>query len=88
MREIQAAEITRAVRDLCIETNRVLPQDLEEQIRSGAKRETCPMAQAIFGDLCANLDAGPCADFASLPGYRYGCCFCGSWAGPAYSGQL
>ena len=57
MREIQAAEITRAVRDLCIETNRVLPQDLEEQIRSGAKRETCPMAQAIFGDLCANLDA-------------------------------
>ncbi len=57
MRELQAEQITCAVRDLCIETNRVLPEDLEEMIRSGCDKERNPMAKVIFCDLCANLDA-------------------------------
>ena len=57
MRELRAEEITRAVRDLCIETNRVLPRDLEQRIRGCAETETGPMARAIFRDMCDNMDA-------------------------------
>lgn len=57
MREVDAAMIATAVRDLCIETNRVLPEDLECLIRSGTEREQNPMGKAIFCDMCANLDA-------------------------------
>ena len=57
MREIQAAQITQLVRDLCIETNRLLPEDLEKLIRCKGAEEDDPMAKAIFCDLCANLDA-------------------------------
>ena len=57
MREITAQEITEAIRQLCIDANRVLPQDLEERVRIRSQEETNATAQSILCDLCRNLDA-------------------------------
>ena len=39
IREIDAAEITREIRRLCIEANRELPADMEQCIRCAAERD-------------------------------------------------
>ncbi len=57
MREITTETITAAVRTLCIRANSVLPQSLEQCIRTGAGREQSPAGRSVFADLCANLDA-------------------------------
>lgn len=57
MREIPARVITEAVRRLCVETNRVLPADLEQEIHNAVGRETSDIGKAILNDLCENMDA-------------------------------
>ena len=57
MREITAKEITAAVRQLCIDANRVLPADLEAVIQDCSRREKDETARSILCDLCRNLDA-------------------------------
>ena len=57
MREIPAQRVTEAVRQLCIEANRVLPGDLEGVIQERAQREGDETARSILWDLCRNLDA-------------------------------
>ncbi len=57
MREITAQEITAAIRNLCIDANRVLPRDLEETIQCRSQEEGNEMARSILCDLCRNLDA-------------------------------
>ena len=57
MREITAEAITAAVRDLCVDANRVLPADLEALIQQRAQEEGNGTAQSILCDLCRNLDA-------------------------------
>ena len=64
MREISAAAITPAVRDLCIEANRCLPADLTACIRQAADREQQPLACAVMQDVCDNLTA---AEEMTLP---------------------
>lgn len=57
MREITAQEITAAIRDLCIDANRVLPKDLENLIETRSQQEGDSTARSILCDLCRNLDA-------------------------------
>lgn len=57
MREITAQEITAAIRDLCIDSNRVLPKDLENLIETRSQQEGDSTARSILCDLCRNLDA-------------------------------
>lgn len=57
MREITAKEITAAVSAACVEANRELPPDLEEQIRKSPEWEESSSGKAILCDLCRNLDA-------------------------------
>ena len=57
MREINVMEVTKAVKRLCVEVNRVLPQDLEQSICAAAVRESNPTGKAILQDLCTNMDA-------------------------------
>lgn len=52
-----AQEIARVVRDLCIEANRRLPQDVETAVRTAADREEKPLAREIMGDLLENMQA-------------------------------
>ena len=57
MREISSERITSEVRRLCIESNRILPEDLEQRIRAAAETETSPVGKSILSDLGANMDA-------------------------------
>ena len=57
MREIEAEQITAAVRQLCMDANRVLPEDLETCIHCAAEEETSPLGKAILCYLCDNMDA-------------------------------
>ena len=77
MREVNVSKITDAVKQLCIETNRILPADLEETICKACKTETNDTGKAILNDLCRNMDAARemqipiCQD-------RHGSSVCGS----------
>lgn len=64
MREIHVREIEDAVRDLCIEANLALPADIKRAVRSGAERETAPLARDIMGDLVKNWEV---AESMALP---------------------
>ncbi len=57
MREVKAEEITAAVREACIASNRELPEDLESLVRESPSREEGETARSILRDLCRNLDA-------------------------------
>ena len=57
MRELEAQKITEVVARLCVEANRVLPQDLERQIQQGLDQEQSELGRAVFQDLCRNMDA-------------------------------
>ena len=57
MRELDVSLVTKAIRRLCIESNRVLPTDLENRIRSSAESEKSPAGRAVLRTLGKNLDA-------------------------------
>ena len=57
MREINIQEITDTVAELCIQANKILPENLEKKIESCAKEEESPVGKAVFDDLLANLQA-------------------------------
>lgn len=57
MREIRAEEITAAIKQLCIETNRILPADLEQSIHDAVGKETSELGKSILCDLCENMNA-------------------------------
>lgn len=57
MREIDAKEITQAVKELVIKANKVLPEDLVECIDCFEKKEENSVAKSILNDLKSNIDA-------------------------------
>ncbi len=54
MREITFQQISDAVRDLCIEANCVLTEDLRRAICAGCRAEQSPVGRSILGDLIEN----------------------------------
>ena len=57
MREISYQDIVETVRQLCIDANRILPDDMEKRIENSVREETSPTGKAILNDLCENLQA-------------------------------
>ena len=55
MREIQASAITEAVREMCIEANYTLSQDMRERFEESARHEKSPIGRQIFRQLEENL---------------------------------
>ncbi len=55
MREINVAEIEKAVRELCIEANLYLPDDLEKCIECSAQKERSPVGKNVFDDIIRNI---------------------------------
>ena len=55
MREIRYEAIVQLVRELCIQANTCLPQDLCQAIRQAGEKEETPVGQAILGDLVENF---------------------------------
>lgn len=55
MREIQASAITEAVREMCMEANYTLSQDMRERFEESARQEKSPTGRQIFRQLEENL---------------------------------
>jgi len=56
IREIQAEEITKAVRRLCIEANTILGKDIIDGYRSGLKMEKSSVGKNVFRQLLENAE--------------------------------
>lgn len=57
MREINVSEIENTIRDLCIQANIHLPENLEKRISQAAEEEISPAGKSVFDDLKANIKA-------------------------------
>lgn len=57
MREIDVGEIIKAIEELCIKANKILPDDLCGCISCAEKSETDELPKKIMGTLLENLDA-------------------------------
>ncbi len=64
MREISCSQITQAVKELCISTNKNLPDDLVTCIECGYHREKKELPKAVMDDLLRNLQ---CAKEMDIP---------------------
>ena len=64
MREILASEITKVVRDLCIDANCHLPGDVKDAITSCRACEPFPIAQTVLGKIEENFQI---ADADNVP---------------------
>ena len=56
MREIQVSEITKAVKDLCIEANYYLSEDVKNKIKNSREEEKWGTAQGILDNIIVNFD--------------------------------
>ena len=56
LREFDVAEITRAVRDACIEINYKLPTEMVVAIKSAREREQSPVGREVLDQLVENAD--------------------------------
>lgn len=56
MREIHVSEITQAIRDLAIETNSILPDDVTERIDLLKSEETYDTASGVLSMIRENID--------------------------------
>jgi fumarate hydratase subunit alpha len=56
VRIIKEAEITGAVKRLCIKANRELPQDVRDRIRECRRNENWPTAQGVLDQIIENFD--------------------------------
>lgn len=68
MRVIAAEEITKNVREMCIEANVNLSEDMEKAIRDSVESEDSPLGKQILGQLCENLDIAKEYGIRELPG--------------------
>lgn len=55
MREINTKELADAIRDMCIEANLRLSEDMRQKISEAESRETAPIAKKILGQLVENM---------------------------------
>lgn len=55
MRTINIEEITKSVKEACIEANHFLSKDVEERLRTAAKEEEAPLGRQILEQLEENL---------------------------------
>ncbi len=55
MREIQACEITAAVKEMCIEANYTLSADMKKRFEEASEQEESPLGRMIFSQLQENL---------------------------------
>ncbi len=56
MREINVSEITDLVADMCVKSNCLLNEDIENAIAKGLETETNSLAADVLGDILKNAD--------------------------------
>lgn len=56
MREIPVEKITKIVRDMCIEANCYLGEDIENAIKEGLSKEDNPLPKSVLEDILKNAE--------------------------------
>lgn len=56
MKTISVSEITKTVRDLCIQANYQLPTDIKNSFERGRAQEKSPIGKEIFGKMIENCE--------------------------------
>jgi len=56
VREVDAAEITRVVRDLCMQINYTVPQDMVDAVKRAREKEESPVGRQILDLLIRNQE--------------------------------
>lgn len=56
MRTVQVSEITKNIKEMCIEANHYLSRDMEAVMERAAETEEAPLGKQILGQLRENLD--------------------------------
>ena len=56
MRTINTDEIIQTVKEMCIEANLKLSEDMEQAVRNAAEEEDSVLGRQILSQLCENLD--------------------------------
>ena len=56
LKEIQTSQITAAIKDMCIQINHSLSDDMRDALRSAASSETSSLGRQILNQLQENLD--------------------------------
>jgi fumarate hydratase subunit alpha len=71
LREIEVAEITEAVRELCIEANTRLPEDHLAALHRALEEEESPLGREVIGELLENARVARerCVAFCQDTGY-------------------
>jgi len=71
LREIEAAEITEVVRELCIEANTRLPEDHLAALHRALEEEESPLGREVIGELLENARVARerCVAFCQDTGY-------------------
>lgn len=75
MREVNVSEITRAVKELAIETNYVLPDDVRGCIEHCAQEEDWPVAESILENIKKNIEMAPAEEIPLCQDTGYACVF-------------
>ena len=56
IRTIRVEEITKNIKEMCIEANHFLSPDMAEAMKCAEKNEEAPLGRQILSQLCENLD--------------------------------
>ena len=72
IRTIQSEEITRNIKEMCIEANHVLSDDMKKVFCDAVGKERSPLGRQILSQLEENLKIAGGRHDSHLPGYRYG----------------
>ncbi|BDR65481.1 fumarate hydratase [Clostridium tetani] len=56
MKEVNVSDITKAIKELCIEANYRLPKDVKEKLEEYNKKENWDMAKGILEKILVNVD--------------------------------
>lgn len=84
IRTIQTEEITRNIKEMCIEANHFLAEDMEHAMKKAAEEEKSELGKKILLQLQENLKNCGRRNDSYLSGYRNGCIFCRNRSGRAF----
>ncbi len=55
MKTLNVGKVTEAIKEMCIEANHFLPEDMKHALHSAAGREAAPLGRQILGQLSENM---------------------------------
>lgn len=75
MRDISSVNIIKAIKELCIEANYYIPEDVKTKIEEAKKSETWPMAKDILDKILTNIEIAKNEDVPACQDTGMACVF-------------